>query len=354
MSAGPPHHPHQHDGHGGHGHAPGGPDHGHVPGGEGGHDHAGHDHAGHDHTGHHHGLGHVHGGGSVRRLAVSLALTATIMVAEAVGGWLAGSLALISDAGHMLTDAGALFLALVAAWLSTRPPDDRRTYGWRRAEVLAAQLNVSLLLGLTGFVAWEAVDRLRSAPPPVALGLMAGVAALGLGANLAILAVLRHERGLNARAAFLHVVSDTVSSVAILAGAGVMWLRPDWTFIDPVLSLAIAGLILWGALRLLREITDILMESVPSHLDVGEVERGMATAAAGVVAVHDLHIWTISSGLCALSAHVVVEPGAIGRNDEILTAVKRTLHDRFQIDHATIQIESAAYSDGNDVCAHAH
>jgi len=319
-----------------------------------------HDHGAHGHEGHDHGPGqaraghaHHHGAGtSVRRLAVSLGLTATIMVAEAVGGWLSGSLSLVSDAGHMLTDSGALFLALVAAWLATRPPDDRRTYGWRRAEVLAAQLNVGALIGLTGWIAWEAVDRLRHPGDAIDVRLMAGVAVIGLVANLAILVVLRHEHGLNARSAFLHVVADTVSSVAIVAGAGVMWLRPGWAWIDPVLSLAIAGLILLGAFRLILEITDILMESVPGHLDVGEVQRGMAAAEAGVVAVHDLHIWTISSGLYALSAHVVVASDAIGRNDEILTAVKLTLRDRFQIRHATIQIESAAYTHVNDVCAH--
>jgi len=326
-----------------------------------------HDHAGHQ-GGHHHdhaaggghahpaglGGGHHHAGGSVRRLAVSLGLTATIMVAEAVGGWLSGSLALVSDAGHMLTDSGALFLALVAAWLATRPPDDRRTYGWRRAEVLAAQLNVGALIGLTGWIAWEAVDRLRHPGHAIDLGLMAVVATVGLLANLAILAVLRHEHGLNARSAFLHVLADTVSSVAILVGAALMWWRPAWTWLDPVLSVAIAVLILLGAVRLILEITDILMESVPGHIDVGEVERGMAGAASGVVAVHDLHIWTISSGLYALSAHVVVEAAAVGRNDEILTAVKLTLRDRFSIDHATIQIESASYAHVNDVCAHTH
>lgn len=324
------------------------------------HQHAG---PGHDHDhgpeaggrGHRHAAGHAHHqpGASVRRLAVSLGLTATIMVAEAVGGWLSGSLALVSDAGHMLTDSGALFLALVAAWLATRPPDDRRTYGWRRAEVLAAQLNVGALIGLTGWIAWEAVDRLRHPDHAIELGLMAVVAAIGLAANLAILVVLRHEHGLNARSAFLHVLADTVSSVAILAGAGVMWWRPDWTWIDPVLSLGIASLILVGAVRLILEITDILMESVPGHIDVGEVQRGMAAAAPGVVAVHDLHIWTISSGLHALSAHVVVGAEAVGRNDEILRAVKLALRDRFEICHATIQIESADYTHVNDVCGHA-
>lgn len=332
---------HDHDDraeHGGHGD-------GHAPHGHGhGHDAHGHGHA---HLG---GHGHHHAGASVRRLALSLGLTATIMVAEAVGGWLSGSLALVSDAGHMLTDAGALFLALVAAWLAARPPDERRTYGWRRAEVLAAQLNVGALIGLTGYIAWEAVDRLRHAAHAIDLGLMAGVAVVGLAANLAILVVLRHEHGINARSAFLHVLADTVSSVAIVAGAGVMWLRPGWTWLDPVLSLAIAALILVGAIRIVLEVTHILMESVPGHIDVGDLSRAMAAAAPGVLTVHDLHVWTISSGQHALSAHVVVAAADLGRNDEILRAVKTTLRDRFDICHATIQIESPDYDHVNGIC----
>jgi len=319
-----------------------------------------HAHEGHAHDqAHDGGHGHAHGlmrppDGGLRKLAVSLALTATVMVAEAVGGWLSGSLALVSDAGHMATDAGALGLALVAAWLSTRRADDRRTYGWRRAEVLGAQLNVAALLGLTGWIAWEAVARLRAPERPIDVGLMAVVAAIGLAANLAILVVLRHEHGLNARSAFLHVVADTVSSVAILAGAAVLWIRPEWTIIDPILSLLISALILWGALRLIREITDILMESVPDHLDRDEVARAMAGAAEGVLLVHDLHIWTISSGLYALSAHLTVDAAALARSDQILTAVKVTLRERWQIDHSTLQIESADYTHVHDVCDGAH
>jgi len=319
-----------------------------------------HAHEGHAHDqAHDGGHGHAHGlmrppDGGLRKLALSLALTATVMVAEAVGGWLSGSLALVSDAGHMATDAGALGLALVAAWLSTRRADDRRTYGWRRAEVLGAQLNVAALLGLTGWIAWEAVARLRAPERPIDVGLMAVVAAIGLAANLAILVVLRHEHGLNARSAFLHVVADTVSSVAILAGAAVLWIRPEWTIIDPILSLLISALILWGALRLIREITDILMESVPDHLDRDEVARAMAGAAEGVLLVHDLHIWTISSGLYALSAHLTVDAAALARSDQILTAVKLTLRERWQIDHSTLQIESADYTHVHDVCDGAH
>jgi len=320
---------------------------------------------GHPHAHHHrhgescgHGPGtHAHGhaagsaGRSMRRLALSLGLTATVMLAEAIGGWLSGSLALLSDAAHMLTDAGALGLALVAAFLATRPADDKRTYGYRRAEVLVAQMNVGALVVLAGWIVWEAVERLRSPAQEIELGVMAGVASVGLAANLAILWFLHDEHTLNARSAFLHVLSDTISSVGILAGAGLMVLRPDYRWVDPVLSLAIAALILVGAVRLVLEITDILMEGVPRHLDVTAVTRRMETAQ-GVTAVHDLHIWTISSGLYALSAHLVVNPDGMGRNDQILTEVKACLRHDFGIDHTTLQIESADYEHVDDVHMH--
>jgi cobalt-zinc-cadmium efflux system protein len=310
----------------------------------------GHPHGQHDHA-RAHQVG-AHGGEtSLRRLAVSLALTAAIMVAEAVGGWVSDSLALLSDAAHMLTDVGALGLALVAAYLATRRADDKRTFGYRRAEVLAAQLNVGALVLLSLWIGWEAVERLRHPHGAIALGVMAAVAGVGLAANVAILWVLRGERSLNSRSALLHVLSDTVSSVAILAGAGVMAARPGLWWIDPALSLGIAGLVVWGALRLILEITDILMEGVPRHLDVVAVTRLMQSAE-GVMAVHDLHIWTISSGLYALSAHLVVEAGAMGRNDEILTEVKSGLRRTFAIDHTTLQIESAEYAHVDDVHVH--
>jgi cobalt-zinc-cadmium efflux system protein len=287
----------------------------------------------------------------MRRLALSLGLTATVMLAEAIGGWLSGSLALLSDAAHMLTDAGALGLALVAAFLALRPANDKRTYGYRRAEVLVAQMNVGALVVLAGWIVWEAVERLRGPPQEIDLGVMAGVASIGLAANLAILWFLHEEHTLNARSAFLHVLSDTVSSVAILLGAGLMVLRPDVRWVDPVLSLAIAALILWGAVRLVLEITDILMEGVPRHLDVAAVTRRMESAK-GVTAVHDLHIWTISSGLYALSAHLVVSPEGMGRNDQILSEVKGGLRREFGIDHTTLQIESADYDHVDDVHMH--
>jgi cobalt-zinc-cadmium efflux system protein len=252
----------------------------------------------------------------------------------------------------MLTDAAALGLALLAMLFAARPANLKRTFGYRRAEVLAAQLNVGALLVLAVWIAWEAVERLGARGHPIDLRLMAAIAAVGLAANLAILWFLHEEHGLNARSAFLHVLSDTISSVAILGGAAAMSFRPELWWLDPALSLLIAALILWGALRLVLEITDILMESVPAHIDVGAVTREME-AAGGVIAVHDLHIWTISSGLYALSAHLVVHVEALGRNDEILAAVKGSLRRTFGIDHTTIQIESADYAHVDDAhCSH--
>ena len=308
---------------------------------------AGHAHREHAHR-HAGEMGGHHGGASVRRLAISLVITFGVMVAEAVGGWISGSLALTSDAAHMLTDAGALGLALVAASLANRPADDRRTYGYRRAEVLGAQINVGALVVLSVWIVWEAVERLRTPHGPIDLRIMSIIAFIGLVANLAILAFLHGEHSLNARSAFLHVLADAISSVAILLGAGAIALRPQLAWLDPALSMAIALLILFGAIRLVLEITDILMESVPGHVDVGAVTRQMSSAD-GVLAVHDLHIWTISSGLYALSAHVVVHAEAMGRNDEILNAVKSRLRLEFGIDHTTLQIESIEYEHLHDV-----
>jgi cobalt-zinc-cadmium efflux system protein len=310
------------------------------------HDHPREPGRNHDHDhGHRHAAA-VHGGAtaqSARRLGLSLLVTAGIMVAEALGGILSGSLALLSDAGHMLTDVAALALALLAVRFASRPADEKRTFGFRRAEVLAAQANVAALVFLTAWIAWEAIDRLRHPGARIDLGVMAGVAAVGLAANLVVLRWLHADHSLNARSAFLHVLGDAVSSVVVLAGAAAMWLEPGWTFVDPVLSLGISLLILWGALRLFLEIADILMEAVPRHLAIDEVCGAMG-GVPGVLAVHDLHVWTISSGHHALSAHVVVDEVDLGRNDAILDDVKGRLRERFGIDHTTIQIESAGYA----------
>ncbi len=305
---------------------------------------------GHAHE-HHHAAHGPSEAGSVRRLGVSLGVASAIMLAEALGGWLSGSLALLSDAGHMLTDAAALALALLAVVFGARPADTKRTFGFRRLEVLAAQVNVATLLLLTAWIGWEALERLRTPHAPIHLGVMAGVATVGVVGNSVILVWLRGDHNLNTRSAFLHVLGDAIASLAVLAGAGAMWLRPELGWIDPVLSLAIALLILWGAGRLVLEITDILMEAVPRHLDVDQIARLMEEAE-GVVAVHDLHVWTISSGLYALSAHLVIRSEAMGRNDAILTAVKSSLCRRYGIDHTTLQIESVDYAHVDDVHTH--
>jgi len=295
------------------------------------------------------GAAHAHGAhgramaSSARRLALSLGVASGILVAEAVGGWLSGSLALLSDAGHMLTDVAALARALLAVVFAARPADDKRTFGFRRLEVLAAQANVAALVLLTGWIAWEAVDRLRHPHAPVALPLMAATAVVGIAGNAFVLGWLRHDHSVNARSAFLHVLGDLVSSGVVLAAAAVMWVEPSWTWVDPLLSIGIGLLILWGALHLSLEIADILMEAVPRHLDLARVCREMETTE-GVLAVHDVHIWTISSGLYALSAHLVVAAVDMGRNDAILTEVKGRLRASFAIDHTTLQIESADYA----------
>ncbi len=324
--------------------------------GAGGHHGHAHDHGHgllHAHPGHSHGERSPHDAArrSRRRIALSLAFTAAIMVAEAIGGMVSGSLALLSDAGHMLTDTGALALAFVAALLSERPADDRQTYGYRRAEVLGAQLNVGILFGLSGWIAWEAIERLRAPRVPIDVPIMAVVGVVGLAANLAILRLLHGEHGVNARSAFLHVLSDAVSSVAVVGAAGVLAIWPSATWIDSVLSLLITVLILLGAFKLVQEITTILREGVPRHIDVSAV-AGAIQSTAGVTAVHDLHIWTIASGLYALSVHVVVAECDLVRNDQILDAVKRELRERFEIGHATVQIETAGYGHANEVHAH--
>ncbi|NVJ18730.1 cation diffusion facilitator family transporter [Myxococcus sp. AM010] len=319
--------------------------------GEAGHGHE-HDHDGHGHH-HHHGHGHGHGHGprkgglaeerkkDKRRLIFALVLTATIALAEAVGGWLTNSLALMSDAGHMLTDVSALALSLVALWFAGKPADVKKTYGYYRMEILSALLNGVLLMGITGFILYEAWERVRS-PAPVDIGPMAIVAGVGLLANLGALGFLHSSHSMNVRGAFLHVLGDTLSSVGVLVGAGIM-AYTGWYVVDPIISVVISLVIVVGAVRLVRDAVDVLMEAVPAHVDLAQIKELMLRAQ-GVTAVHDLHVWTISSGVYALSAHLVVQDPMVCNNDEILSAVKHDLYDRFGIDHTTIQIESETYA----------
>ncbi len=276
-----------------------------------------------------------------KRLWATLALTATIAVAEAVGGYLSNSLSLMSDAGHMLTDISAIGLSLVALYFSGRPANVKKTYGYYRGEILSALLNGVLLLGISGVILYEAYERFR-APADVRLGTAAVVAAIGLAANLLAIRFLRHAHSMNVRGALLHVIGDALSSVGVLVGVGVIWLT-GWTSVDAVLAVAISGIIIVGSVRLVRDAVDVLLEAVPAHVDLDALKARML-AVPGVSAVHDLHVWTISSGIYALSAHLVVPDPRLCANDDILTAVKRDLFDRFGIDHTTIQIESETYA----------
>lgn len=280
------------------------------------------------------------------RLVFALVLTATIALVEAVGGFLTNSLALMSDAGHMLTDVSALGLSLLALWFSGKPANLKKTYGYYRMEILSALLNGMLLLGITGVILVEAWGRIRS-PAPVQLGPMALVALVGLVANLGALAFLHRSHSLNVRGAFLHVLGDTLSSVGVLLSAGIMALT-GWFVVDSLISVLIAGVIVVGALRLVRDAVEVLLEAVPAHVDL-EAVRDLLLKVKGVNSVHDLHVWTISSGLYALSAHLVVANALTCNNDEILSAVKHELFDRFGIDHTTIQIESEAYAHVGEV-----
>ena len=276
---------------------------------------------------------------SRRALAIALALTAGFTVVEVVGGIAAGSLALLADAVHMLSDNVAIALSLVAVWLAAKPSTPERTYGYKRAEVLAALANGALLVALAIWIFVESIMRFRDPGDPLG-GWMLAIALLGLCVNLASGAVLaRARRGsLNVEAALRHVAADVLGSIGV-AVAAVVILTTGWDQADPVVSLVIGVLVLASAWSILRDSTEILLESTPRGLDVDALGRRLA-GAPGVVEVHDLHVWTITSGFTALSAHVLVRPGedCHGRRREL----ERMVHDEFAIEHTTLQVDHAA------------
>ena len=270
-----------------------------------------------------------------RRLWVVLLLTAVFMVVEAVGGWISGSLALLADAGHMLTDVGALALALLTAWIAQRPADESKTYGYMRWEIIAALVNGAALFGIALWVVIEAVRRIQS-PEPVESGVLMAVAAGGLIVNLVALRVLHgaHQHSLNTRGAYLHILGDLLGSVGAL-GAGVVIMLTGWTRIDPILSIGLSLLILVGGWRLVRESTDILLEAVPRHVSMAEV-RDRMLAIPGVDAVHDLHVWTVTSGMVAMSGHAVVPD--LDDHPRALETIREAVAT-LGIGHVTIQLE---------------
>jgi len=345
-------------------------DDGHAHGGTHDHDHDdGHD-DGHDddHGAAIHAAPSPRGAASSRPLAIALGITAAFMLVEAAGGFVSGSLALLADAAHMATDVAALALALVAAWLARRPATRQRSWGFARAEVLAALANAALLVALTLWLFVETVHRLRE-PEPVETGLMLWVAVAGLLANAASYLVLQrggaghvhghghghgHAHGddghghgeagmdLNTRSAMLHVLGDLLGSAAAIAAALVM-MATGWWLADPILSALIGLLVLWGAWRVMAESVTVLLEATPPGLDPHAVHDAMA-AMPGVAGIHDLHLWRIATGLDALSAHVELD-GSLPWHD-VLDELNALLRTRFRIGHATLQPEAAL--DGDD------
>jgi cobalt-zinc-cadmium efflux system protein len=267
-------------------------------------------------------------------LAITLVLVLIYMVAEVIGGLLSNSLALLADAGHMLSDAAALGLALFANWFSRRPATSRHTFGYYRAEILAAVVNAASLIAIAIFIFIEAYHRFQT-PHDVEGGIMVGVATGGLVVNLAGLWLLHggREENMNTKGAWLHVLTDTLGSVQAVA-AGALIVAFGWTWLDPLASVLIGILVIFSSWALLRESVAVLMESAPGHVDVDEV-RNCLMRIPGVQEVHDLHVWTIASGLVALSAHIAAErPSGAVMHD-----LQHELEERFGIRHTTIQFD---------------
>ncbi len=309
------------------------------------HAHDGHSHAGHSH--HHH-----HDAGS-RGLKAALAITAVFFLIEVVGGFMSNSLTLLADAGHNLTDVAALAFSLFVAWLAKRPSTPEKTYGYLRWEILAAFFNGATLLLISAAIIWEAIQRFRS-PEPVETGLMIVVASAGLVANL-VAAWMLHggaKDSLNVRGAYLHMIADLLGSVAAVI-AGLFIRYKGWTLADPIASIVMTVLILRGSWSLVKESVDVLLEATPAHIDLGEVRRALK-AVDHVESVHDLHVWTLTSGVVAMSAHaMILDPAEHQTALERMNVVLSTLG----IHHVTIQIEGKALADcapGTLVHSHAN
>lgn len=301
-------------------------------------------HAGHGHGAQRQGNanpadGHAHGLDRIeheRPLWWALGLTVAFLVAEVVGAWISGSLALLSDAAHMVTDATALAIALAAIRLGRRPADDRRTYGYRRLEILAAGVNALILVGVAIYILVEAVERFRS-PIQVQSNAMLAIGVLGLIVNLICMRLLAAGSGssLNLRGAYLEVWSDMLGSLGVIGAAlAIRW--TDWTPIDPIVAVLIGLWVLPRTWSLLRETGNVLMEGAPAHAKVPEV-RAALMAIPGVQGVHDLHVWSITSGRTALTAHLAL--GAEVARDPVLRDARALLQERFRIDHVTLQLE---------------
>jgi cobalt-zinc-cadmium efflux system protein len=304
------------------------------------HHHHSHDHHGHGH--HHHDLGRE---GNKKGLTIALLITAGIMLLEFFGGLITHSLALLSDSGHMLSDASSLVLSLVAIRFATKPASPNKTYGFYRFEILAALFNGVTLFVIAGFIIWEAIDRFYN-PPTVASGSMMLIAFIGLFANLLSAWVLMRKgdvkNNANLRSAYLHVIGDALGSVGAIVAGFVMWLF-DWYMADPIISVLVALLILKGACGVIKHTVHILMEGTPITIDQNEVKKALESIE-GVIDVHDLHIWTITSGLDSLSCHMLIEDDQ--DSQKVLQDAIHIIEEKFKILHTTIQIETSKIHHG--------
>jgi cobalt-zinc-cadmium efflux system protein len=283
-----------------------------------------------------HGHSHTPAGKNKKRLAIVLALTTTYLIAEVVGGLLTGSLALLADAGHMLTDVAGLGLALMAIQFAERPATPERTYGFYRVEILAALTNGVVLIGISGFILYEAYQRFRN-PPAVQSGPMLAVALVGLGINLVGVYILRaaSEESLNLKAAYFEVMSDMLMSIGVIVAAIVM-LTTRWYYVDPIISAGIGLFILPRTWMLLKDAVGVLLEGTPSDVNLATLRESIESVP-GVASVHDLHVWSLTSGVNAMSVHAVLADHAL--HDEVLAAVQKRVTLDFKIAHATVQVE---------------
>ncbi|MED1440032.1 cation diffusion facilitator family transporter [Aeribacillus composti] len=278
-------------------------------------------------------------------LIIALLITVGILLLEFFGGLMTNSLALLSDSGHMLSDASSLALSLIAIWFAAKPASPNKTYGFYRFEILAALFNGVTLFVIAGFIIWEAVQRFFN-PPTVASGSMMLIASIGLIANLLSAWVLMRKgdvkHNVNVRSAYLHVIGDALGSVGAIAAGFIMWLF-DWYIADPIISILVALLILKGAWGVLKHSIHILMEGTPVTIDQNEVKKALKSIE-GVKDVHDLHIWTITSGLDSLSCHILIEDHH--DSQKVLQAAIHMIEEKFKILHTTIQIETSQIHHG--------
>ena len=273
-----------------------------------------------------------------KKLLLILAFNVTLMVLEIVGGIVSNSLALLSDAGHMLTDSLAVFLSYLAIHWSRRPADHRKTFGYHRAEILVALANGVALVAIAGYIFYEAVLRFFN-PQEIKTGILLAVAAIGLAGNLFGLFILKGEshENLNVRSAFFHILADTLSSVGVIIGGVIIWLT-GWTLVDSLIGVLIGGIVLRGAMDLIMESGEILLEATPRDIDIAHLRQEVAQIP-GVEDLHDIHIWTIGSGMRALSAHVLTDNISTRESQEIACRVRAVLGEQFNITHTTLEME---------------